>query len=273
MAGINENVTYRSVVFHIQTEDMGPEMGMVVSTVFYSGMVIAKRQTSEKIDIKDYHEQTKRLLLSGAFDERARQIVGEGFKEVEVSGAAESSSAEMSLEDLLNTKILPALKYELGVILPDRYIERLHHKISRLEGQSRKEKFLKLCAEVYDAIKPFCPPERFKEFVKRLYTSANIASDEDTGTVQRSKKFFETVTMPELEEVLGRSLARALLEKILSDLHPMFLTKPEAFEVLIERILNSGVVKKRTSLQWRLQTKTIWKERYRSLTQKGIIIV
>ncbi len=273
MAGINENVSYRGILFHVQTEDMGPEVGLVVSNVFYSGMVIGRRETPERERLREFHEETKRMLLEGAFDERARQVVGEAFERTPPGPTTTEQRTETSLEEVFTTKVLPALKYELGIVLPEHYISRLRDRLQRLQGQSQKEKFLKLCAEVYEAVKSFCPPERFKDFVKRLYTAADIEPDEDTGTLKRARAFFEEVTLPELEEVLGASLARALLEKVLSDLHPMFLTRAEAFNVLIEKILNSGVVKKRTTLQWRLQTKALWQARYRSLTSEGVLIV
>lgn len=273
VAGINENITYRGVLFHVQTEDMGPEVGLLVSNVFYSGMVIGRRETPERERLREFHEETKKMLLSGAFDERARQVVGEAFDRAPKGPTQPQPQEELSLEEVLTTKVLPALKYELGIVLPEHYITRLKERINRLEGETRKERFLKLCAEIFENVKSFCPPERFKDFVKRLYTAASIEPDEGTDTMKRSKKFFEQVTMPELEEVLGESLARALIEKVLSDLHPLFLTKPEAFNVLIEKLLNSGVIKKRTSLQWRLETKTIWQARYRSLRSEGVLII
>ncbi|RME69701.1 MAG: hypothetical protein D6778_00185, partial [Nitrospirae bacterium] len=258
---------------HVQTEDMGPQVGTVVSNVFYSGMVIARRETTERERLRQFHEETKKLLLSGAFDERARQVVGDAFDRAPQEPTPSQAQEELSLEEVLQSKILPAMKYELGIVLPEHYITRLKVKLNHLQAETRKERFLKLCAEIYEMVKSFCPPERFKDFVKRLYSAADIEPDEETGTLKRSKKFFEEVTLPELEEVLGESLAKALIEKVLSDLHPMFLTKPEAFNVLIEKILNSGTIKKRTTLQWRLQTKHIWQTRYKALRSEGVLVV
>ncbi|RMH72341.1 MAG: response regulator [Gemmatimonadetes bacterium] len=78
--GVNEDVTYQGVHYHIQTEDMGKEACIIRSTVFAKGIIVAKREVDYRkvaqqenlreivtVLVRRLHKYMRESLLNGQF--------------------------------------------------------------------------------------------------------------------------------------------------------------------------------------------------------------
>ncbi|MDX2481131.1 MAG: hypothetical protein QNK24_12465 [Desulfuromusa sp.] len=87
IVGFNHNVTYRSVDFHVQTEDGGMKRPQLVTLLYHGGTIIASQKTSYadiiKVDALDHvveelakeqHKGMLRRLTKGEFDERIVEL-------------------------------------------------------------------------------------------------------------------------------------------------------------------------------------------------------
>ncbi|TAN64203.1 hypothetical protein EPN18_00520 [bacterium] len=79
--GYNQNVTYKGIVYHVQTEDGGKSHPVVTTLLFVGGTIISSKKTSyadiiksDQLDvivkdlIKEQHASVVKALLSGAFN-------------------------------------------------------------------------------------------------------------------------------------------------------------------------------------------------------------
>lgn len=62
--GFNHNIRYKTVLFHVQTEDYGLQKHQVVTQLFYGGTIVCKAQMdySEFLDLEDVAEQVQELM-------------------------------------------------------------------------------------------------------------------------------------------------------------------------------------------------------------------
>ncbi len=80
--GYNQNVSYKGVVYHIQTEDGGPGNPVITTQLFKGGVILATRRTSYsdiiksgKLDvvvkeiIREQHSSISKELLDGSLDD------------------------------------------------------------------------------------------------------------------------------------------------------------------------------------------------------------
>jgi hypothetical protein len=80
--GYNQNVSYKGVVYHIQTEGGGPGNPVVTTQLFKGGVILATRRTSysdtlksEKLDVvvkeimREQHSSISKDLLDGSLDD------------------------------------------------------------------------------------------------------------------------------------------------------------------------------------------------------------
>ncbi|MDA3904218.1 MAG: hypothetical protein PF441_12325 [Desulfuromusa sp.] len=87
IVGFNHNVSYRSVDFHVQTEDGGLKRPQLVTLLYHGGTIIASQKTSYadiiKVDALDHvveelakeqHKGMLRRLTKGEFDERIVEL-------------------------------------------------------------------------------------------------------------------------------------------------------------------------------------------------------
>jgi hypothetical protein len=81
--GFNHNVTYKGVLFHVQTEDSGMEKPHIITLLYHGGVIISSKKISYadivKIDnlngiieelMKEQHTEMMRRLKGGEFDEK-----------------------------------------------------------------------------------------------------------------------------------------------------------------------------------------------------------
>jgi hypothetical protein len=84
LPGFNHNVRYRGESFHVQTEDHGPRIGRVTTSVFLGGFVVTEVQRpydtsmatpggavevqNMRAAMQDLHKQTIQRLLDHEFD-------------------------------------------------------------------------------------------------------------------------------------------------------------------------------------------------------------
>ena len=84
--GYNHNVTYKSEVFHVQTEDSGIRNPHIITLLYRAGVIIASRKTSyadilkiEQLEalvedlMKEQHKDMMRRLKNGEFDQKIRE--------------------------------------------------------------------------------------------------------------------------------------------------------------------------------------------------------
>ena len=278
--GLNEDIVYKGIVFHIQTEDRGLQRAILVSTLFYKGMILLEERydyskilnepdLSQKLQQlkSELHERLKNNLLSGLYDDRIKHY----FKNLKEQKSKPREAAEKDvsgLEKLLDEVIFPSILNDLGISLDEKNITSIREQLKRLPNGSEKERFLSLCALIYERISDRCSKEDFKRVAKKWLGK----TEPSPGPLQyrdRFKTILEDIVYKDLEQAIGSSLTRALLDKVIDEIHPMFFRKPEAFEIIITRILNSGIIQKKTAPQWRASIEPRWKQKYQSITVSG----
>jgi len=172
LQGVNEDIKYKGIVFHIQTEDMGKETALMVSTIFYKGRVVIRDEidysnmlseevTKEKLGniMKELHKKMKTELLKGCYDERIKVIL-----------PTKESLKNMVEEEMIKffqKKIIPDLKDGLGIEFSEKDKAELINQIKMLKEDELKERFLSVCKLVFLKIKDRCEPNKYKELVKQ----------------------------------------------------------------------------------------------------------
>ncbi len=89
LGGFNENVERNGKIFHIQTENLGIEKGVIKTIIYDNGTIIATRQTNYQklrdkktpkelndiidIIIKKQHRMVVDELLGGKFDKKEKK--------------------------------------------------------------------------------------------------------------------------------------------------------------------------------------------------------
>ncbi len=280
--GLNEDVVYKGVPFHIQTEDRGRQKALLVSTLFYKGMILLEERTDyshllnepdleKKVRLlkNELHERVKRNLQEGLYDERIRNY----FKGLKKQKAATSKKEEddkyrLGLERLFQQVILPSIKSDLGIGLKEDIVQEIKNRIKDISAKTEKEAFLSLCAILYEQIKDRCSKEDFKR-VAKTWLGRKKEQPSPSRYRDEFKDMLETIVYKDLEQAIGASLTRALIDKVVDEIHPMFFKKPEAFDIIITRILNSGIVQKKTEPSWRNTIEPLWKQRYQGFTLAG----
>lgn len=87
IVGFNHNVNYRGVIFHVQTEDSGPQRPQLVTLLYQGGTIIGSKKTlyTDIIKVanlervvedlaKEQHKAMLRSLTRGEFDQRIAQM-------------------------------------------------------------------------------------------------------------------------------------------------------------------------------------------------------
>lgn len=87
IVGFNHNITYRSVSFHVQTEDSGMKNPHLVTLLYHGGTIISSHKTSYadiiKVDnldhvieelAKEQHKEMLRRVTRGEFDKRIVEL-------------------------------------------------------------------------------------------------------------------------------------------------------------------------------------------------------
>lgn len=91
IGGYNENVEHSGKIYHIQTENLGIDKGIIRTAIYDQGVIVATRQTNyqklrdkktpkEIIDIidviiKKQHRLVVEELLGGKFDKKEKKEV------------------------------------------------------------------------------------------------------------------------------------------------------------------------------------------------------
>ncbi|GMT47812.1 MAG: hypothetical protein IEMM0007_1378 [bacterium] len=187
--GINENIRYKGRVFHVQTEERGKEIAVLVCTLFYGGMILCEERLAYQdiINSDRFHEQVDQLsknihrqmienLMKGLYDEKIDALpMSEGASEEATSLTA--TADEDALEYLFRSYLLPSLSRDLKVDLPEHEALAISEKIPFLKGSSKKERYLSLCAEIYARVRDRCDKEAFKSLVKKWSTGIRFHAD------------------------------------------------------------------------------------------------
>ncbi len=273
--GINENILYRNVEFHIQTEDKGASRGVIVSTLFHGGMIILEKRVSygdlpepEKTQdrlgdlLKRTHDELKGGLLNGDLDERISLFIPIGKTE---ERPEKGSSQEEEMVRKVREEVLPSIVRDLGVELSRDDLAGIRNAVRGAASLSGKERYLTLYAEIYNLLKDRCDREEYKALVKRWLGVSEATEERPRVSVPEMKELVRRVTVPELTRVIGESLSEALYHKVFSEIHDSFYQRENAFELLADRLLNSGIVRKRVTDEWRNDVRATWISRYRKI--------
>jgi len=88
LSGYNHNIPYKNRIFHLQTEDGGTAAGVLTSTLFLEGAVVASRRTPypagagrspSREEIREMmekqHRELARELRAGRYDEEIGRLL------------------------------------------------------------------------------------------------------------------------------------------------------------------------------------------------------
>ena len=80
LIGFNNNIVYKSNVYHVQTEDGGPKNCAIITLIYLKGVIVASKKTSYadlmneenseetiKLLMEDQHRNMIKALLRGKF--------------------------------------------------------------------------------------------------------------------------------------------------------------------------------------------------------------
>jgi hypothetical protein len=94
LPGLNHNVRFKGIIYHVQTEDSGVEKPHIITVLYEGGRILARKRTSyaDMVSagqigdlVKDLmlkqHKEMLRLLKSGAFEEPAPAAAEQDLKE------------------------------------------------------------------------------------------------------------------------------------------------------------------------------------------------
>lgn len=104
LVGYNTNISYKGIVYHVQTEDSGIKNPMLVTLLYYKGAILSSKKTSyadivgdpnmrtklEEI-MKDQHKKMIKELIAGKY-------TGEAAEEKEKLDVHESTHLEIPVE-------------------------------------------------------------------------------------------------------------------------------------------------------------------------------
>ena len=109
ITGVNSDVRYRGVAFHVQTEDSGRDHPHVISHLYHGGSILAseKNDYADQLDaegldehvrgiVEQQHRSLLRNLAAGHFDALLEERLGESLE-----------NADAALVDCTDTSELP----------------------------------------------------------------------------------------------------------------------------------------------------------------------
>lgn len=114
--GLNTNITYGGIEYHVQTEDLGRENPCVLTLVFRAGAIIAREKANYRealgeaasgADIKSFMDQQHHRIIRGILTGQARGLAAAQPAEQPSSPAAPAPpkptlpAADKSLDDLI----------------------------------------------------------------------------------------------------------------------------------------------------------------------------
>ena len=130
IVGFNHNITYRSVSFHVQTEDGGLNRPQLVTLLYHGGTIISSKKTSyadivkvDNLDLvveelaKEQHKDMLRRVTKGAFDQK---IVGLGIPLGASAGqTSQQSPSDTPITEQLKTEVFPVKDAPLVAPMPE----------------------------------------------------------------------------------------------------------------------------------------------------------
>jgi len=116
LSGFNTNIRYRSVLFHVQSEDSGRNNPHIITHLYHGGTILASEKSTyaERVDdanladivkslMESQHKAVLKRLTAGEFDDLVRERLGDVFGDPADTKAAtrphtDATDAPASLE-------------------------------------------------------------------------------------------------------------------------------------------------------------------------------
>ncbi len=85
LSGFNHNIRYQGLLFHVQTEDAGDQKAYVVTTLFFSGNVVASRRSSfEKFTGLKERDEIVTAMMKDQHKEMLKDLVENRLRSVQM---------------------------------------------------------------------------------------------------------------------------------------------------------------------------------------------
>ncbi|MDH3685833.1 MAG: hypothetical protein OEP95_06375 [Myxococcales bacterium] len=132
LSGFNTNIRYRSVLFHVQSEDSGRDHPHIITHLYHGGTIIASEKSTyeDRVDeanlpdivkslMESQHKAVLKRLTAGEFDSVIRERLGDVFGDPADTKAAtrphtDATDAPASLEPAAPAPSAPADSEEVG---------------------------------------------------------------------------------------------------------------------------------------------------------------
>ena len=124
ITGVNSDVRYRGVAFHVQTEDSGRAHPHVISHLYFGGSILASERTdyAEELDSKELDDHVRSIveaqhrgmlqaLGSGSYDSlleaQLGDALGENDRVTQPSPEVEKKAREIALLGTMEAELTP----------------------------------------------------------------------------------------------------------------------------------------------------------------------
>ncbi len=161
ITGYNSDVRYRSLSFHVQTEDKGPKNPVVETLLYHKGMILATRKTPYHHILNDEHvgEKVKKLMIR-QHQEMIMDLRKGVFDEL-LLGTKEEEKGEDELEELFLENIEKFKRISLDVerfSIKDIYL-KIDAAVKSASLEPVEEKFVEIYLKLPDGKRMFLAKE------------------------------------------------------------------------------------------------------------------
>ena len=114
LVGYNTNISYKGVVYHVQTEDSGTRNPHIITLLYNGGTILCRKKTdyAELAEDPDYKDKVRELMKEQHKAMIKELIAGKHTMQVSVSPAEDTTAEEPAVASLPVTMAKPAMESE-----------------------------------------------------------------------------------------------------------------------------------------------------------------
>ena len=195
------------------------------------------------------------MMFAGQTDSLLKQWIEEFDA---ISGMREISDY-ISAEQVIENNVLPEMQEQMGKYMTFKIWDTVKsRKLQEYQGLPEKDKFIKLCMDIFSFTVGFYYDEEWKE--KILYWCKKFYKKERKYKVPASEATWKIIH-PTLCELLGRYVADKLIMDAIQK-SSNSIDERQKFLNIVSTLLENDMLKSLCDLQWIEQKKVQWLQQY-----------